>query len=290
VPESGVRLRFSRPPRLAARYLRIALSRKPRLMPAGAAPHRIEATQEPLRISPKALRRYLGICGFGAGVPLPATYPHVLAGRLQLAVLGCEAFPVRLLGMVHLRNEIAQYREPTASDRLTIRVRAKDCRETGRGQEFDLETRLLCGDELVWMETSTMLARSGGQGDGSTAHEDPGAGYLEQLSWQAARNAGRRYARICADYNPIHIAAVTARPFGFSQPIAHGMWSLARCLAELGDRVPAGRMTLKVRFQKPLLLPGWARLYYRDGEEGLAFRLTDAAGSAPILTAVAAGF
>jgi acyl dehydratase len=42
------------------------------------------------------------------------------------------------------------------------------------------------------------------------------------------------------------------RRLGLPGPVAHGMWSLARCLAEYGARGP---LTVEAEFRKPVLLP-----------------------------------
>ncbi len=46
-------------------------------------------------------------------------------------------------------------------------------------------------------------------------------------------NAGRAYGSLSGDRNPIHLSALTARLFGFSRPIAHAMYLVARLEAEL---------------------------------------------------------
>jgi len=53
---------------------------------------------------------------------------------------------------------------------------------------------------------------------------------------------GRRYSRVGGDINPIHLFDVTAKLFGFDRAIIHGMWTLARCVAELGGREAYWRM------------------------------------------------
>ena len=53
------------------------------------------------------------------------------------------------------------------------------------------------------------------------------------LSFHVPGNAGRAYAKVCKDYNPIHIATPLAWLFGFKKSIAHGMWVSARALGEL---------------------------------------------------------
>ena len=42
---------------------------------------------------------------------------------------------------------------------------------------------------------------------------------------------GLRYAAISGDYNPHHLYPWTARVAGYKQPMAHGMWTLAKALA-----------------------------------------------------------
>ena len=56
------------------------------------------------------------------------------------------------------------------------------------------------------------------------------------------------------DLNPIHMHPLSARLFGFSSAIAHGMWTKARCLAALEPRLPDA-FTVDVAFKKPILLP-----------------------------------
>ena len=47
-------------------------------------------------------------------------------------------------------------------------------------------------------------------------------------------------------------------PFGFRHHIAHGMWTKARCLAELRNRLPEA-LRVAVAFKKPISLPGQVR-------------------------------
>ena len=58
------------------------------------------------------------------------------------------------------------------------------------------------------------------------------------------------------DYNPIHLYGFTAKLFGFPRAIAHGLWSAARCLALLQDKLPTPPVAYSVQFKQPLLLPG----------------------------------
>ena len=46
------------------------------------------------------------------------------------------------------------------------------------------------------------------------------------------------FAGASGDHNPIHLYPLTAKALGFPRQIAHGMWSKARCIAALENRLP----------------------------------------------------
>lgn len=66
--------------------------------------------------------------------------------------------------------------------------------------------------------------------------------------WKVPASAGREYAAVSGDHNPIHTSWLGARAFGFPRPIAHGMWTLARLLAVR----PA--TSVAVEFRAPIFL------------------------------------
>jgi acyl dehydratase len=70
---------------------------------------------------------------------------------------------------------------------------------------------------------------------------------------------------VSGDHNPIHTSRIGARMFGFARPIAHGMWTKARCLAALEGRLP-GAYTVAVSFKLPILLP--ARVSFSAASTG----------------------
>ena len=92
-------------------------------------------------------------------------------------------------------------------------------------------------------------------------------------SWRIPDDAGRRYAKVSGDVNPIHLSGLTAKAFGFKRAIAHGMWAKARALAALSGRLP-GAADVDVAFRKPLFLPSTVTLATEpvDGGWDLAVR------------------
>lgn len=57
-------------------------------------------------VDPAHLAAYNQVCGFRLTDDLPATYPHILAFPLQVALMTERDFPFGLLGMVHVANRI----------------------------------------------------------------------------------------------------------------------------------------------------------------------------------------
>ena len=122
----------------------------------------------------------------------------------------------------------------------------------------------------MWRSRSTYLAR------GATAPEsaqesdlDVAVGDLERVAatWRIPDDAGRRYAKVSGDVNPIHLSGLTAKAFGFKRAIAHGMWVKARVLGALSGRLPDA-FTVDVAFRKPLFLPSTVTLSTAQADGG----------------------
>jgi acyl dehydratase len=84
--------------------------------------------------------------------------------------------------------------------------------------------------------------------------------------------------------NPIHLSDASAKLFGFKGAIAHGMWSLARCAADLDDTVLSGACEYQVAFKLPVFMPAWVMLEQWDVGAATEFCLRDNQGEKPHLT------
>jgi acyl dehydratase len=285
---------FRSPPSVWATYARVAAARKPSLVPEGRSPPRIEARYPAARIDAGNLEAYRRICADTAPERLPIAYPHVLASPIHLAMLGSDAFPVKLMGLVHVANRIVQQRPLRADESLDVHAWIEGHRETERGQEFDLETEVRVEDVAVWRETCTFLARrrSGARaaeaGGAARTPSDPGPSSngpaVVARSFAAPAGLGRRYGLISGDINPIHLADATAKLFGFRAAIAHGMWTMARCAAELPWPSRDAPVALEVQFKLPVFMPAWVILEHWPVAGGSAFALRDSQGAKPHLT------
>ncbi|MFF7364962.1 MaoC/PaaZ C-terminal domain-containing protein [Streptomyces sp. NPDC008125] len=219
------------------------------------------------------LARYRRICHFPATGPLPPTYPHVLAFPLAMRLMTARAFPLPVLGLVHTWIEITSHRPVRPAEPLRLTVYAEALTPHRRGTEATVVTEARVADELVWESRSGYLARHSVRTAPATptaagaTHEAPGLPAVTE--WRLTGDLGRRYGAASGDRNPIHLHPLTARLFGFPRAIAHGMWTVARCLAEVegADHV----RTVRAEFRSPVLLPGTVT-YAADGS-GTTFQL-----------------
>lgn len=224
------------------------------------------------------LDAYNEVCGFPRADYLPATYPHMAAFGLHMTMMTDTSFPFAPMGLVHLRNTIRQHRRIGLDELLDVSVRASDLRPHPKGSLIDIVTTVSVPStgsgqvaELVWDEVMTLFARhSGGAAETAVAPlagvEAPGG----VVQWKLQGNLGRRYGAISGDRNPIHLHPLTAKAFGFSSNIAHGMWTLARSLAAVQNKLPESFVN-NAEFRKPILLPSTVVFGSQQTPDGLVF-------------------
>ena len=211
---------------------------------------------------------YRRVCGFAAADPLPPTWPAVAARGLQLAVMTAASFPLPVLGIVHVRQQIRWTRPLAADEPLAACCRVEGHRVVRGGGEVDLHTDVTAGAEVVWSAVTTILSRAiPGDGVRRPRPELPIFVPTRTATWTLPADHGRTYAAVSGDWNPIHVHPLTARMFGFRRPIMHGWWLLARALAELGDDLPRAG-SLDVRFFAPVALPGAVSFAAGPDEDG----------------------
>ena len=148
-----------------------------------------------------------------------------------------------------------------ADEPLELEVWAERLARHRRGATADLCTSVSVGGEEVWRGRSTYLGRGATASEGAPESDaSVSVGDTRPVAtWRVPDDAGRRYAKVSGDVNPIHLSALTAKAFGFKRAIAHGMWVKARVLAALSGRLPDA-FSVDVGFQKPLYLPSTVAL------------------------------
>lgn len=209
-----------------------------------------------IRPSAADLTTYQHFVGEPALDDLPAGFVHVLTFPLATALMVRPGYPLPVLGMVHLANRITQHRPTRLGAELTIAVHAENLRAHRKGAVVDIVAQVDTGGDVVWQGVSTYLAKGVRltDGDAEDAPRPPFDPPAQTAVWRLGGDTGRRYADVSGDRNPIHTSRVAARAFGFPRPIAHGMYTAARALADIG-RVRGDAFTWDVEFARPVLLP-----------------------------------
>lgn len=258
------KISFARRPSMVPAYVRVLLGRKPYSAPDGTVIEPVELEARKVVLSPGHIQRYREVCAVPASATgLPPAYLHVLAMPLHMQLFVANNFPVKVLGLIHLRNTIRVLAPVDERAPLRLRVYFDTLRVTDIGQEYDFTTSYEQNGAVVWEEVSTMFARgTSGPKEGSkrpvierSNHPDSG---VATDTLEVSDNTGWRYARVSGDFNPIHLTARTAQMFGFKQAVAHGMWSMGRCLAAAAPHIPNVKIQVDTQFKLPVYIPSQA--------------------------------
>ena len=248
-------------------------------------------------IDDKHLARYASLTGWEHAVLHPC-YLQVLSLPLQLQCLAHKRSPFPLLGLVHRENKIRQLNHLDKAKPFEMRVGFSDISAYKRGWDVKMYARALQDNQLVYEAQATYLVKAkaphvsteNNAGTG-TVHIKPQIEYADATTHIAAPgNIGRRYAKLSGDANPIHLNALTAKPFGFPRAIAHGMWTLAMSVSHLYPAAPVTEITIDNQFKKPLLLPGQAQLKTAQSNGDTRFLLENADNNEPVITGVMANY
>jgi acyl dehydratase len=212
--------------------------------------------REQVKVDLEHLAAYDRVCGFRLRDQLPPTYPHMVAFPLAMELMTDTSFPFPVMGLVHIANRIELVRPMTAAEPFDVRVWAADLADHDKGRQFQIHAEAMVSGAVAWKSSSTYLHREKGsnkeqKSGSSNGAPAPSGGHAV---WDVPADIGRRYAAVSGDRNPIHMHPLSAKLFGMKAPIAHGMWTKARCLAALEGELPDA-YTVDVRFKLPIFLP-----------------------------------
>jgi acyl dehydratase len=244
-------------------FARVLLGKKPYTAPTDIVIQPVELEVRRVVLSAAHMQRYREVCSVPHVTGLPPAYLHLVAMPMHLQLFVAKNFPVKVLGLIHLRNTIRVLHAVELAAPLKLTVYFDTMRLTDFGQEYDFATRYEQNGRIVWEEVSTMFARGNtappeGSKRPSIERAAPPATGVTTETLEVAQNTGWRYARVSGDFNPIHLTARTAKMFGFKQAVAHGMWSLGRCLASAAAHLPQGAMQIDTQFKLPVYIPSQA--------------------------------
>lgn len=235
-------------------------------------------------IDPGQVGRYRALVG-GGGSHVPLAYFYLLAQRAQVALMLDRRFPWAIPGLVHVANELRLQRPPAAGARVDIVVAATAGPAAGARTGIVFHVDLVQdGQAVVGCRSEYRLRRGGGGGPAESVVPAP-AVTAPALPWTLAAATGRRYARVSGDWNPIHLAPILARLFGFRGTIAHGMYCVGRAAAAIEGLAGRPVTAIDARFRRPVPLPGTVAFACAGAAAGAgAYSIASADGAAVHVT------
>ncbi|KQN95947.1 hypothetical protein ASF21_15500 [Arthrobacter sp. Leaf234] len=243
---------------------RVTRKGRPSVLPA--VRHRVGG----VRVELPALTRFQHLLGSAARDQLPSAYLHTVAFPVAMSVLARPDFPLPLLGMVHLSNEVRQERQVVASETLDVVAWSESLRPHPAGTQVDLVTEIAVDGQRVWSGRSVYLARgirSEGAPERSSVERPAFVPPVPTGRWRLDADLGRRYAAVSGDWNPLHLSGPSARMLGMKGAIAHGMYLAARMVDEAVP-APSGALSWRVDFATPVQLPGTVTLCFASPAGG----------------------
>ena len=200
------------------------------------------------------VRRYQAAFGFD-GEAVPITFLYLLAQRAQLAAMLDRPTPFKITGLIHVENTLVMHDpiDPARPLAITTKVAMQPPAANGAIHCL-LETQAFDGERLAFVCSSDYLVKRGSKATGgkSPPAETPAGKPLGQ--WTLARDAGRRYAALSGDWNPIHLWPWSARLMGMRTPIIHGAHTMAQACALLEKDAGRRVSSIRCRFRSPVPL------------------------------------
>lgn len=204
---------------------------------------------------------------------LPSGFVHTFAFPVAMSLMARDDFPLPLLGMVHLRNSAEHLRPIHYAEPLTVTAWAENLSGHRAGTSVELIAEVSAADgggtAVVWRGRSTYLAK----GVFLPRLDRPGVRTPRPdfsppqptAMWRLGADAGRNYAMVSGDFNPIHLSRLSAKALGMKRSLAHGMYLASRVVADIvQNRQEPYEWTID--FDSPVFLPATVALSITDSE------------------------
>lgn len=200
---------------------------------------------------------------------LPSVFLHAQAFPLGLHAMSQPEFPLSLIGMVHLSNEVDHRRPVRPDEELTVSSWMENPQAHFAGTQFDVISQINVGEETVWRGVSVYLCKGQylmGKPERPGREEWDLEGLIATARWKYGTDIGREYAAVSGDFNPIHLSAISAKAAGMKSAMAHGMYSAARALAATAPHFEGYKWSMS--FESPVFLPATVSFESHSSEDG----------------------
>jgi acyl dehydratase len=213
------------------------------------------------------IRHVGGDPGWYRGVLPPHLFPQ---WTFPLAARALAHLPYPKTRIVNAGCRLEVRAPLPAGEPLHVKVRLESVDDDGR--RAVIVQRLVTGTarepEAVVAELRAIVPLGKREKSGGKARPAVPVGAKEIAFLRLSAHAGRDFAALTGDVNPIHWLAPAARAAGFRGCILHGFGTMARAIEALNRRVFAGDVralaAIDVRFTRPLVLPARVGVYVSD--------------------------
>ncbi|MCK5836491.1 MAG: hypothetical protein KAH09_04435, partial [Desulfobacula sp.] len=195
---------------------------------------------------------------------IPISYIQSLFIGLLGKFVTTPYFPINPMGLIHIGQTFEQKRSITTDETLDLSCSLHGVTKTPKGITSQFLLEAMSDKKIVWQGISSFFTRSKVKKSKKKKKEKREEKFLAiRETIGVPGNMGRQYAGVSNDYNPHHLYGFTAMIFGFKQPIAHGMWSLARVISSLEKNwEPQYPMGVDAEFKLPIFMPATITLGY----------------------------
>jgi acyl dehydratase len=250
-------------------------------------------------VDPKKVDGFKQVCGYGTNRSgVPATYIQTLFIDMMSQFISSSFFPINPMGLIQTGQSFELIQPVSPGVKLDLYCRMLDMTRTEKGivSRFLMEAAV-AGDHpekkavaesdarnLVWQGIATYLTRSKTKTSKRKKQPPQDVPLPVKEIIEVPGNTGRRYARVSRDFNPHHLYPWTALPMGFKQPIAHGIWSMARAGASLEKAAGYPELTgMDGALKLPVFMPARITLGYTFSGSDARFELRDKTKGVPHL-------
>ncbi|GAA2548751.1 acyl dehydratase [Neomicrococcus aestuarii] len=208
------------------------------------------------RVDREALVKYQRVMKDTVRDELPSVFLHAQTFPVALHAMSQPEFPLPLMGLVHLANEVDHRRTVRPDEELTVTAWTENPRAHFAGIQFNAVAEIAVGEDVVWRGVSTYLVKGQfllGNPERPEREEIDLASQRATALWSLGAETGREYAAVSGDFNPIHLSSASAKVAGMKGAIAHGMYSAGRALAATAPHFEAYQWS--ITFEQPVFLP-----------------------------------
>ncbi len=229
--------RHERPPAACA-YMMRALRQRGPAMGSLVRFGSIRTRWTNFRVTPAQTRVLADLTDTGGQRPVASILvPQIMGFRLTMSVLTRPQFPLPIWNALQIRNRLSQTRPIEIGAEYQLECAVGAHRQTDKGVEVDLDSRLLSGENCHWTGTTTFFYRGGYRldaGEKTLAVPSPDLTAAPELTTFHMPQDGRwQFCQLTGDFNGIHLASLYARRLRFAAAFAHPQRVAELCLRQI---------------------------------------------------------